>query len=302
VIHDADFALRFRLALLALGVSRTQAASLLGVDKSLVGRWASGAVRPTEHNLTRITALVAGRFPAFGLQDWHKDVPDFAAMLGLDPDLALAGIAKTEGTPGGLLLDCLPEARSETARRGGGYEGFWRTTRPSVVMDDRLFHDYGMIRRGASGVLEVTMGGAGLTFDGWALPLEGNLFMLLDGKVGFTPLFLIFRGVALPKVTRLDGLLLMATLDATRTPAAVPIVAERIGALSGDAEADLAHCRELGTLDPSSDAGDIDPAIREHLERSSGREAALAGGELFLMVSATRSLSRGSTAPGLLAG
>lgn len=59
--HGGDFAALFRLALLALGLSKTRAAALLSVDKSLVGRWAAGAVRPTQHNLTRITALVAGR-------------------------------------------------------------------------------------------------------------------------------------------------------------------------------------------------------------------------------------------------
>src|SRR3712207_6254577 len=56
--HGA-FAERFCLALKAIGYSRGKAASRLGVDKSLVGRWASGAVHPNEHNLSKITALIA---------------------------------------------------------------------------------------------------------------------------------------------------------------------------------------------------------------------------------------------------
>lgn len=288
------------MALQALGISRTRAAAALAVDKSLVGRWASGANHPTEHNLTRITALVAAGFPDFSVQDWQRPPDDFARLLRLDPALVLTGT-----DPAGDLtipFTCLAEARQETARRGCGFEGFWRTTRPSVVMEQQLFHDYGMIRLGASGLLEVTMGGAGLAFRGWALPLEGNLFMMLDGEVGFTPIFLIFRSVALPKVTRLDGLLLMATLDGTRSPAAVPIIADRIGDLSGDREADDRRCAEMRNSDPLADEAVVDPAIRAHLLRDTGPEALTAGGDIFLMVSAARSLSRGQTAAGMLEG
>ena len=41
--RSRQFATLFRLALLALGLSKARAAALLQVDKSLVGRWASGA-------------------------------------------------------------------------------------------------------------------------------------------------------------------------------------------------------------------------------------------------------------------
>lgn len=295
-----DFAVLFRLALLALGLSKARAAALLAVDKSLVGRWAAGTVRPTEHNLTRITTLVSDHIEGFSLQDWSREPDDFARLVGIDPVLARSGAASS--TVGGVTLTCVAQAREETERRGAGYEGFWRTTRPSVVMEGRLFHDYGMIRRGQSGLLEVTMGGAGLAFNGWALPLEGNLFMMLDSAVGFTPLFLLFRGVALPKVTQLDGLLLLATLDATRTPAALPILAECIGDLSGDVEADMAQCREMSQQDPFQDEADIDPGIRDYLLRDVGPQAARAGGDTFLMVSAARNLSRGTTPPGHLQG
>ena len=51
-----DFATKFRLALEALNLSRARCAQALGVDKSVVTRWANGSALPTEHNLTRITA------------------------------------------------------------------------------------------------------------------------------------------------------------------------------------------------------------------------------------------------------
>ena len=297
---STDLGDRLGLALQALGLSRGGAASRIGVDKSLVGRWVSGAVRPSEHNLARLTALVAERVPGFTMADWGRDTAAFAALVGIDPALA------PRAEPGSLLdalpLGCLAQARAETKRRGGAYEGFWRTTRPSVIMAGRLFHDYGMIRAGESGLLEVSMGSADLGFRGWALPLEGNLFAILDGAVGFTPLFLIFRGVPLPKATLLDGIALLAALDAARTPAAVPILLERVGDLSGDREADDETCRSLGAREPVAADGEVPETVLQHLVRDFGPSAAAAGGSLFLHVSAAGLLSRGATPSGKLQG
>ena len=43
-----------------------------------------------------------------------------------------------------------------------------RSTRPSVVMPGRFFHDHGVIRKGADGLLEMRMGGSGMVFEGHA--------------------------------------------------------------------------------------------------------------------------------------
>ncbi|MXO61383.1 hypothetical protein GRI89_17715 [Altererythrobacter salegens] len=295
------FSVLFRIALLALGISKARAASLLQVDKSLVGRWAAGTVKPTEHNLARITELVAERVPGFSMHDWQRDIDTFSDLVGVDPALAHRSVEPPTAVGGGIL-NCVVEARIETERRGAAYEGFWRTVRPSLVMPDRVFHDYGMIRKGGFGLLEVTMGGAGLTFKGWALPLEGNLFAMLDAMVGFTPLFLIFKGVSLPKVTRLDGLVLHAALDAARTPTAMPILLERVGDLTGDPREDERICSEMGLNDPFEDEADISEEVRSHLFRDTGPTAAAAGGDLFLTVSAVSRLLRGMTPPGQLEG
>jgi hypothetical protein len=169
-------------------------------------------------------------------------------------------------------------------------------------MEGRVFHDYGMIRTAENGLLQVSMGGASLGFTGWALPLEGNLFAVLEGAVGFTPLFLIFRGVALPKATLLDGIVLLAALDAARTPAAVPILLERVGDLSGDRAADEARSLELSSEHPFASSGEEPDTILRHLVRDFGPAAASAGGDLFLTVSALGRLSRGATASGQLEG
>jgi transcriptional regulator with XRE-family HTH domain len=187
-MEQGGFAARFRLALKAIGYSRGQAAAALGVDKSLVGRWASGAVRPSEHNVARVTGLVAARHPGFTAADWERDYGDFAGRLGIDARVA-ASMALPDAAAEGLPRDFIDLARAETARRGSSYEGFWQTTRPSVIMEGSLFHDHGMIRREANGLLQVRMGSAGLSFDGWALPAQGNLFAILYDGLGLTPLF-----------------------------------------------------------------------------------------------------------------
>ena len=55
------FSTKLDLVLKALSMSRGRLAADLGVDKSLVGRWASGAVTPSAHNLENLTRLVASR-------------------------------------------------------------------------------------------------------------------------------------------------------------------------------------------------------------------------------------------------
>ena len=195
----------------------------------------------------------------------------------------------------------IDQARLMTERRGASLEGFWRTTRPSVIMAGRMFNDHGMIRTGPSGLLEVRIGGAGLLFEGWMLPAEGNLFCLLYDSIGMTPLFLVFKGVPLPKVDLLDGLLLFAALNAGRTPAAVPVVLERIGDLAGDREADEATCRELIARNPVAGQDAVPETILRHLVRDMGPAAAAAGGDMFLMASAV-GLSRPSTESGQLSG
>lgn len=79
--ETSTFAERFRLTLEFLNYSRGRCAQELGVDKSLVGRWVSGAVVPREHNLTRWTEIVRRAQPAFSLGDWRLDADAFATRL-----------------------------------------------------------------------------------------------------------------------------------------------------------------------------------------------------------------------------
>ncbi|MFN3282427.1 MAG: helix-turn-helix domain-containing protein, partial [Tabrizicola sp.] len=60
-----DFAGRLNLAMKQANVSPAALASAVGVDKSVVSRWIAGRVRPTQHNLARIAAVLAEALPGF---------------------------------------------------------------------------------------------------------------------------------------------------------------------------------------------------------------------------------------------
>lgn len=291
------------LVLKALSMSRGRLASELGVDKSLVGRWVSGVVHPSSLNLENLTRLIARRCAGgFTMLDWDRGLPELAGLLGVSAPANGNG-ARAHGPSDSLPLPLLDMARLTTERRGQAYEGFWRTTRPSVVMPGRFFHDHGMIRRADNGLLQFKVGGAGLLFDGWLLLAEGQLFAILFDTVGQTPIFVIWNGVPLSKASFLDGIVMAAALNAARTPSAYPIVMERIGDLTGDREADDAYCDEILKRDPLAPEGSISDDIRHHLVRDIGPKAAEAGyGDLFLLAPITSTLSRGETIGGRLQG
>ena len=283
----------------ALSLSRGRLAADLGVDKSVVARWATGAVSPSEHNLAALTTLIAGRKPGFSMLDWDRTPEALMTLFGGEsPDAPPVPPADTGGFPPAML----EHARAATERRGAAYEGFWRTTRPSMLMQHRFFHDHGMIRREANGLLAIQFGGAGLLFEGLMLPAEGQLFVTVYDTVGYTPIYLILNGVPLPKASMLDGLVMGAALNAARSPSAYPIIMERIGDLSGDRAADDATCAELLKRDPLAPEGSVPDKIERYLIRDLGPAAEKAGGELFLMAPVATSLSRGESAGGRLTG
>jgi hypothetical protein len=299
--HVANFSGKLDLALKALSMSRGRLAADLGVDKSLVGRWASGAVTPSEHSLSLLTQLIASKRAGFTMLDWDRDIEALAHVFGVElaaNDHETPAPAPTSSLP----LPFVDQARVTTARRGATYEGFWKSTRPSVIMPNRFFHDCGMFRREADGLLNCRMGGSGLFFEGFLLPAEGQLFAILYDSVGQTPIFLIINGTPLPKAEALDGLVMAASLDPARTPAAYPIIFERIGDLTGDRAADDAHCKELIAADHAAAEGSVDDRVRQHLLPDIGPAASASGGDLILVAHITNTFARGLAPGGQLRG
>ena len=295
MMHATELSTKLTLILKALNLSRGQVAHDLGVHKSLVGRWASGAVQPSSHNLARLSTLIARHKPSFNMADWDKDLSTIARQFGVTVS-ALSEPAALPGFPPFFLAESL----AQTATRGGAYEGFWRTNRPSVIMAGTVFRDQGMIRLDDAGRLQVRMGGAGMMYEGVILPHEPNLYAIFHSPLVPSPYFLIAKGVAAPRAERIEGLLLLSALDSDRTPAAVPIVLERIGDLTGDSAADDARCEELLQEPPILDRSAISDDLGARLFRTLDPAAAVIT-DRFLMAG-PGNLTQGSWQRGALKG
>ena len=88
-----DFAQKLGVVLKAINLSRGRLAQTVGVDKSVVSRWASGVQVPSDHNLSLLTEAVARHRPGFERRDWDLDAEGFANRLNsLD-----AGASSLEG-------------------------------------------------------------------------------------------------------------------------------------------------------------------------------------------------------------
>jgi transcriptional regulator with XRE-family HTH domain len=281
------FGKKLELALKRLSMSRARLAADLGVDKSVVGRWVTGAVQPSAHNLSRLSGLLAERIPGFTALDWDRNLPGFAELLGADPEVV------PEAGPPGLPLALMDQFLAATALRGKAYEGFFRSTRPYVLAPGRFVHDHGLIRMDSNGLLRLRIGVGGTVVDGWMLPYGNQLYAIAVDVTSGALLFGIFNGVSGARADVVDGLCLTPAQDAGRTPTAHAMVFERIGELTDDPEADDRRFDTLTNLDPVAPEGSISEALRRHLTGDFGPAQAALGGDMLLRLPLARSLARG---------
>lgn len=288
-----SFAAKLTLVLKALSMSRGRLAAELGVDKSVVSRWASGAVSPSALNLESLTRLIASRREGFTLLDWDRDLAALARQFGVDPAQQASTPAPSANLFDTLYAPLLEAAHKAPASQIESYEGFWRAVVPGTGDPYAFLNIHGMIRRTETGVLGFRGGVFGMLFEGLILLLEGKLFMFAMDHTARTPVLFVLNGVTVPRVTRLDGLCLSAAADAGRTPLATPVVLDRLGDLTGDRAADDAACEALFQRNPIPVPEKISEQVRNHLVRDIGPQAVKAGGELLLRSTLTRSLSTG---------
>jgi len=284
------FGRKLELALKRLSMSRARLAADLGVDKSVVGRWLTGSGRPSGHNLSRLSALIAGRIPGFSALDWDRDIAGFADLLGADPD----AVPEARKGPPPLPLPLMEQFLASTAVRGKAYEGIFRSTRPYVMAPGRFVHDHGLIRLDENGLLRIRIGVGGTTAEGWVLPFGNQLFVFVVDTTSGALLFGIFNGVSGPRADVVDGLCLTPAQDAGRTPTAHAMVFERVADLSGDAQADDRAFAELTRKDPVAPEGSVPDDLRRHLLRDFGPLQAAAGGDLLLTAPLSRTFARGA--------
>ena len=282
-----DFALK------ALSMSRGRMAAELGVDKSAVGRWMSGAAAPSAHNMSQLTALVAQRVEGFTALDWERDLEGLAEAIGVAPP----GPRRGAGGAPTFSIPLLDESLATSRLRGAAYEGFYRTTRPYAQHPGQFIHDQVMIRPDPSGFLRLSMIAAGVAVEGQVLLLQNQLFFVGAEMTSGAFVFAIFNGVSTVQAGLVDGLVLFCALDPARTPTATAAIFERIGDLSGDAAADEARFEALGRQPHIATDASAPEHIRSHLVRDLGPGQIASGGDWLLRMPLFRSMARGLTAP-----
>ncbi len=282
-----------------LSVSNTRLAADLSIDKSVVSRWLSGAVKPSEFNLSRLTALVASLAPGFRMIDWDREPAALADIFrpgGGDEDVAAypspypaPGAARAAA---GLTLSILDQAVLTTALRGRAYEGFFRTTRLADGPAGGFANDYSYVRMGDNGLLRTSMSSLGSVAEGWLLPLHNQVYLLVSDATSGGMTYSIMNGLASTKVETMDGVGIGAGHDPGRTPTALNFLVDRIGDLSGDPVADARHFAELARINALPTEADLTPALLAHILPDFGPDAAQAGGAWVLQIKRGRSISR----------
>jgi len=286
-----DFPAKLTLAMKALSISRAGLASELQVDKSVVGRWISGVNKPTGHNLTTLSTAIAARRAGFTELDWDRDLEAFRQLLGV-ADIAEASAPAT-GPEDWLPEEVVREAVLTTSMTGAGYEGFWRSTRPSSEHPGRFIHDRILIRRGANGLLNFQLSVGDMRFKGVAFPSRTQIFGICADPATGVFLFVIFNAVMRYRADVMDGLGLTLQRSGGGAPMACAVLMERTGLLSDDPEADAERLKDLALESPLAPEGAISPAIAAHLLRDVGPAANAAGGDLLLLMPFLQSMARG---------
>ena len=292
-MEPQPFSAKLVLVLKAFSMSRARLASALDVDKSLIGRWASGAVVPSQHNLERLTQFVAGRRGGFTMLDWDRDLDGLANVLGVE-----APGAGTNADPRAAIGSFVPSdlfagAQRGAALRGRAYEGIWKSTRPSSDLPGRFLHDHTLVLPQVDGLLPFRTGVEGVDYQGHALVLQHQLFsMSADAQHG-TLLFCIFNSVARQRAEVLDGLTLACLRDAGSSPIASTCILHRVAESSGDPETDVAlyekTVAEQGS--PLAAEGSVPEAVQRHLTRGSDVSGVGTGGLLRMLFG--QSMARG---------
>jgi transcriptional regulator with XRE-family HTH domain len=285
------FSENLRLVLKLLSMSAAGLASELAVDKSVVSRWLNGSVQPSAHNLSRLSALVAGRVPGFRALDWERTPESLAEVFGADPR-AITSLRAPQPS-NGLEFVNWDQMVSSTALRGRAYEGFFRSTRPHPRDPDGYLFEWNMVRRDEAGLLRLKMGSAEAKVSGWVIPLQQLVYVLAADANNGAMMFGIFNGSGASRVDVFDGLIVLPANDKGRSPLAAAMLCERVGDLSGDPAADDRRFEELASQSPIAPPGAVPDAIKAHLVRDFGPSQLEKGGDWLLTLSLMRTLARG---------
>jgi hypothetical protein len=226
----ADFSRKLDIALKALDLSRTRLAKLVGVDKSVASRWASGASVPNAANLRALTDALRRLRPDLSMTDWDLTVGDFAERLGVSrPAAADADVSDV------LALRSFAAFRRDIDREAPIYEGFYLTY-------NRSSSNTGEVTRRA---LKIWRDGSKLRFlssnksplydvDGEVFVWRGKLFFFGEMRRHDGVSLSILNGTTQPTPKYLTGVAAGLGADALLSPNATVAVLEFQGRFSGD--------------------------------------------------------------------
>lgn len=296
------FGANLTLVLKALSLSRGRLAAAIGVDKSVAGRWCTGAVAPSAHNLEAVTRFVAAQAPGFTMLDWDLPTDALAARFGVAPVAASAPVPSAIAR--WLAQPKVAAASTTTSQHGEAIGGLWRTTRVSAEMPGKFFHDHVLFQPQPDGALLYRTGALWARFEGWAMTVGDQLFCCGTGEALGTMVFSILNRPPGARADAMDGVCIARMADAGGVAVAFALYVERIGDLSGDPAADRARFEQLAATHQLAAEGSVPARIRDHLFRDIGPRALADGGDAVIMMRAMTSLARshdGSPAPHLRA-
>lgn len=255
-----DFAGRLKLALKQANVSPAALGAAVGVDKSVVSRWISGRVRPTQHNLTRIAAVLARSLPGFTVLTFEAPGPEFRALLQPMP----AAVRSAEPAQGlSIPFGALDAARRETGRHGVEYFGTYMMYYWSFSMPGKIAR-MALMLRPEQGLIEARYGAEGFSFRGWALLMLNRMYMIFAEERFEAMAFLVLNAGQQPKARFITGVL-SGPAEGMLVPTASPVVLVRLDDLSGDAATDEAAHAAHSQLDPFAEPDILPPAVRRAL-------------------------------------
>lgn len=253
-----DFAGRLKLALKQANVSPAALGAAVGVDKSVVSRWLSGRVKPTQHNVTRIAGVLAQRLPGFTVLAFEAPVADFRALV--QPTMAMGETGQSLPIPFGAL----EAARRETGRRGVEYFGaymmyYWSFSTPGKIAQMAL------MLRPEDGLIGARYGAEGFSFRGWALLMLNRMYVIFAEERFEAMAFLVLNAGQQPKARFITGIL-SGPAEGLLVPTASPVVLVRLRDLTDDPAGDEAKHLVDSRIDPFLDADAAPTAVRKALE------------------------------------
>lgn len=302
----ARFSQQLTLIKKTLAISRGQLAATLAVDKSIVSRWLSGATVPNDHNLARLTNLVAETVPGFTMFDWERDDAGFAARLGLvaHGDGSFTAVGDITGPQPAIVEDLarpltdLPDfarlpafssALHETAVRGIRYCGMWRAWMPTYGRPDAFHCEHTVLWQEGMWLVGFALG---VSYR-WPLTgfiANGQLLLFMSDANDFV--LRQFSRADEPIIDQIDGLMLAAASLPHQTPTACRVIMERV--LHGDASraAIDASLAQLAAERQFLSASELPVGMATDLLPECGPAAASKGGERLLRADVTHSLMK----------